>query len=250
MSPTYRGAIDDVKRSLLQPLFEKERASGAAATSLSAQAMAVRVDVALVCLYAMLLGSLVWVWNAALWLLDAIWSRRPWRYDAGRKSLIAWWNRRAITDELEGLVARALISATPLQLSLSSGKVYVGSAVEALDPSSAAKHVRIQPLMSGQRDSATGEVTYTTFYDDVVERLQAQEDRLRSFQIVIPVDKVVTVSGFDFIAYEDFLKQKTGDQSSTTPQPTATGVVHLRCSGGLIRQGHIARRRRQAKRAS
>lgn len=236
--PMYAGLVGRLNQSVFMPLFERERA--ASALPLSAAASALRADVALVCVYALVLGGLVPLWNALLKLVDRL------RFGP-QLSWGARVNRRAITDELESLLARSLIEARAVQLTIGSGKVYVGNVVETLEPSSTLKYVRILPIMSGQRDTSRGTVDYTTFYDDVIS-LGADEENVRSFELVIPVEQVVTASGFDFDAFERFLEQKEAFR-----EPPAR-LSPVRQSPRISREprsrawtGHVAARRRSAR---
>lgn len=202
--PSYNAFIDNVAAGVVLPLLEKERVSQA--VPLSQAAAKARVELAAVCIYAFILGVLTPLWNQVLRLLDFLWTRMPAATGQGRRSFLSALNRQAITDHLEGLLADALTAATPIQATLSNSKVYVGSVLESLDPASPAKYFKIQPWMSGHRSSDTGKVDFNTFYDSVLVGLDEEEAKRRAttFQLVIPIDKVVSASGFDFDAYEQF----------------------------------------------
>jgi hypothetical protein len=95
-------------------------------------------------------------------------------------------------------------------VTLSNSKVYVGSVLESLDPGSPAKYFKIQPWMSGHRGE-DGMVQFNTFYDDILSAFQADPGKraaVETFQLVIPIDKVLTASGFDVQAYERFLRER------------------------------------------
>ncbi|HEY4068365.1 MAG TPA: hypothetical protein VGM74_15800, partial [Burkholderiaceae bacterium] len=75
---------------------------------------------------------------------------------------------------------------------------------------SPAKYFKIQPWMSGYR-GADGTVTFNTFYDEILADFEADpahEAAIETFQLVIPIDKVLTASGFDVQAYERFLEER------------------------------------------
>ena len=58
------------------------------------------------------------------------------------------------------------------------------------------------------------EVNYTTFYDKILTEFEANpdtKDAVDSFQQVIPVDKVVTLSGFNLDAYVRFLAERPSE---------------------------------------
>lgn len=231
--PTYNAFIDNVAAGVVLPLLEKERVSQA--VPLSQAAARARVELAAVCIYAFILGVLTPLWNQVLRLLDFLWTRMPAATGQGRRSFLSTLNRQAITDHLEGLLADALTAATPIQATLSNSKVYVGSVLESLDPASPAKYFKIQPWMSGHRSSDTGKVDFNTFYDSVLIGLDEEEAKRRAatFQLVIPIDKVVSASGFDFDAYEQF----TIENGAVTPDlalqdsPTHVGDPQTRHLG-------------------
>ena len=124
-------------------------------------------------------------------------------------SAIERLNRRAITDELERLLYESMVHGELIQLSLDNSKVYVGL-VRSVDPIGPAKHVTLQPLISGGRDAAAGrDVEYTSYYDQVMRKVTAAEPRrrkelLRRFQIVVPLARIVTAAGFDMAAFREF----------------------------------------------
>ena len=214
--PTYGAFIDNAAADIVLPLLEKER--GSMAGALSQAAAKTRVELAAVCIHAFILGALTPLWNQVLRLFDSLWTRLPTATGQSRRSFLSALNRRAITDHLEGLLADALTAATPIQATLSNSKVYVGSVLESLDPASPAKYFKIQPWMSGHRSSDNGKVDFNTFYDTVLVGLDEEEAKRRAatFQLVIPIDKVVSASGFDFDAYEQFVLE----YGTATPDTT------------------------------
>ena len=61
---------------------------------------------------------------------------------------------------------------------------------------------------------------YTTFYDQILTEFEANpdtKDALDSFQQVIPVDKVVTLSGFNLDAYVRFLAERQSEDGDSSP---------------------------------
>jgi hypothetical protein len=61
--------------------------------------------------------------------------------------------------------------------------------------------------MSGHRGSDDGRVVFNTFYDEALDNIESDAEQQRvaaTFQLVIPIDKIVSASGFDFGAYERF----------------------------------------------
>lgn len=204
--PAYRHGYDWLNAGFLQPLLTVK-------DPLPAASILIRSHVALVCVYALLFGVSATLWGRALlWIAT--------RFDV-RLSVMA--NLNAITDPLESLLARSLLNGEAIQVTLSTGKVYVGYVLEAADPDLPTKFIRMQPLMSGQR-GADGQVEYTTFYDQILAEFAANpatQSAVDSFQQVIPVDKVVTLSGFNLDAYVHFLAESEGRLGGDPKQPTS-----------------------------
>ena len=162
------------------------------------------------CVYALFIGIVAPpVWNGAgSWLSKG----------RGRDRRVRI-NQASITDPLELLLSRSLLNGEAIQVTLSTGKVYVGYVLAAPDPDLPTKFITLQPLMSGQRNS-DGKVTYTTFYDQILTEFEANpdtKDALDSFQQVIPVDKVVTLSGFNLDAYVRFLAERQSEDGDSSP---------------------------------
>jgi hypothetical protein len=224
----YSRFVDAIASKVVLPLIEKDRTQTTLATS--PEAVRMRVDVALICLYSFLVGAFTPLWNGLLRLADAIWVRIP-THGEQRISFLAARNLRAIKDHLERLLAESLISADPIQITLSNSKVYVGTVLESIDPASPVKYFKIQPLMSGFRSSNDGRVDFNTFYDNVLAGLDEEETKRRAatFQLVIPVDKVVSAGGFDFDTYEQFVLEQGAEErdlkSQTSQQASAPAVA-------------------------
>lgn len=190
--PAYRHGFEWLYASFLKPLFTTKDA-------LPELSLTIRAHVALVCVYALAFGIV------APPILNRV--GRLWR--SGRDSRVIA-NLASITDPLELLLSRSLLNGEAIQVTLSTGKVYVGYVLEAPDPDLPTKFIKLQPLMSGQRGS-DGQVDYTTFYDRILTDFEADPDTkaaLDTFQQVVPVDKVVTLSGFNLDAYVHFLSDR------------------------------------------
>jgi hypothetical protein len=238
----YPVVIDRIATNAVLPLLEKDRISAAApATPAISQAAArARTDLAAICLYAFVFGALVPVWNLVLRFADWLWVGGFWEGGYVHRSFLSALNLRAITDQLERLITESLVTATPVQITLSNSKVYVGAVLESPDPASPAKYFKIQPWMSGHRSADTGKVDFNTFYDNVLAGLEADEAERRAatFQLVIPIDKVVSASGFDFDAYEQFVLEQgateraaAGEASLLKPGPVDVMDALARKSG-------------------
>lgn len=201
--PTYAFGVRGLSAQLVVPLLEKERSAGTTALSQTAQDL--RIEAVLACLYGFVLGVLTPVWNRVIRLADLLWMHLP--FSPPRPSFLDRLNLDAITDQLERLIAESLARKTLVQVTLNNAKVYVGSVHESLNPASPAKYFKLQPWLSGYRSSKDGRVEFNTYYDTVLASLEtsdAASEVAASFQLVIPIDKVVSASGFSLEAYEKF----------------------------------------------
>ncbi len=195
----YRDLADQLGRAVLGPLLERPPGlSGAPDPVVANQGLAVRIDVAFACAWALALGVATPALNGLVALVDRV------AYRPRGRSLISAINDASITDQFERLLAEALRASRQIQVTLSNQKVYIGWVTRSPNPHGQEKYFRIQPSMSGYRSKDDGEVQLTTFYDDILERFRDDRARLRSYEIVIPIDKIVSASGFDLAAYVEF----------------------------------------------
>ncbi len=236
-SPAYAALTGKIRVEFLVPLFDKSE-SGAVATSpeheRAVAANLVRSRVVLVCAWAFALGLTAPIWNllayTVLWVahrtvlgFDRLVRRFGWRPGAPRITLVERLIRRSITDDLERVLYEAMVHVEPVQVSLDNSKVYVGI-VHSIDPVGPAKHFTMQPLMSGGRDGGGREVRYTSFYDRIIKTVTAAEparkiELLRRFQIVVPLGRIVTASGFDMAAFKEFeLERSRADAAPVKPR--------------------------------
>jgi hypothetical protein len=233
--PAYASAIRGVTVDLVSPFLEKER--GAGSLPLSAVAQGLRIQAVFACLWGFALGVATPVWNRCIRVLDWGWTRLP--LTPRRTSFLDRLNLNAITDQMERLITESLINRTLLQVTLNNSKVYVGSVHESLNPASPAKYFKIQPWLSGYRSSEDGRVDFNTFYDKVlaaVDESDAMGEVATSFQLVIPIDKVVTASGFSLQAYEQFELERLNreDQEQEGERPPAAEPSQRMSTGGAV----------------
>lgn len=112
--------------------------------------------------------------------------------------------------DFERLILRALSTSIPLLVTLESGKCYVGWAVRGIDPTEERKYIRILPLVSGYRGEDDHRVNFTTYYDEIIAEIdRSNEHELghlesEDFEVVIPVNKIVSAHLFDLTAYTRF----------------------------------------------
>lgn len=121
---------------------------------------------------------------------------------------------------MEFLLSRSLLNGEAIQVTLSTGKVYVGYVLAVPDPVLPTKFITLQPSMSGRRDGE-GQVSYMTFYDEILMEFEANpdtRDALDLFQQVIPVGKVVTPGGFNLDAYVRFLAERHSEDGDSSPE--------------------------------
>jgi hypothetical protein len=80
---------------------------------------------------------------------------------------------RKSNDSALRAIFRATILKKDLMVTLKSNKVYVGKPYLFLweDPTQALTFIKILPIKSGYRDPTTKKVTFSTRYDDLVDRL-------------------------------------------------------------------------------
>lgn len=140
------------------------------------------------------------------------------------------WNklllRSAIkNNEFEQLIAHSFYLHKPLLITLSSGKIYVGWAVRAPNPTDhGQQYLRILPLLSGYRDQQTQVVNFMTDYLFVMNRMNnattSDFDHLspRDFEVVIPSSEISSAHFFDLVAYNHFQEGriKRKEHSSTS----------------------------------
>ncbi|HKQ30803.1 MAG TPA: hypothetical protein VJS66_05915 [Burkholderiales bacterium] len=112
-------------------------------------------------------------------------------------------------NDFERLIHTAVEKNSPLCMTVENQKVYVGFVVKTLDPTQDRKTLGILPVMSGYR-LANRRVEFTTYYSDIYDEIRnAETGRFAhltpdDFEIVIPVDKIVSANMFDILAYEEF----------------------------------------------
>lgn len=114
-------------------------------------------------------------------------------------------------NELELLTKASWEHGILLNISLKSGKSYVGW-VTTLQKPSKSTYITLLPAFSGYRSSDTKELTFTTQYLDLyaefIKTGKYQSLNDMNFQIVINTDEVISASIFDIEVYELFNSDK------------------------------------------
>ena len=224
----YRPIATGVIDGFVSPLLERTSASG---TPIDSKATAaIRVDLAFACGWALLLGLATPLFNRLVAAIYAGWTLLT-AVDERPRSLVSAVNYLSITDQFEMLLADALRRAGQIQCTLSNQKVYVGWVTQSPNPLGQEKYFRIQPSMSGFRSKDDGRVTFTTYYDDILQKYKTDPERLRWYEIVIPMDKIVSAAGFDLTAYVEFQKKPRAEPAApdkpNETQLSGNVTVHL-----------------------
>ncbi len=114
-------------------------------------------------------------------------------------------------DLIELLLAESVERQIYVELSLKSGKSYIGFALNTGLGVNSESDIAIIPALSGYRSHDTHELEITTDYApvilDSVERGQDLED-LRDFRIVFPLSEVVSARLFDEDVYRRFQQDR------------------------------------------
>ncbi len=149
----------------------------------------------LACIYSVALSpAMVLLSNALIWLF-------------GLKS---WFLRRAIQyDDLERILFDAQQDEIPISLTIANRKVYIGFPLESPDPHAAGKSISLMPLISGYRDKDTLKLVLTTDYIPIYDKAKTASQKYDEFRLVIPVDQVVSIGFFDFVAYKQFQNNRS-----------------------------------------
>lgn len=109
--------------------------------------------------------------------------------------------KAAQENELEEFLLEAVALLRTVSITLTAGKVYVGIVLTTPEPKTDRRVITLLPYMSGYREEK-GQVVFTTFYDQFYqEPTDADAER---FRLVLPLDKMQSISYFDMEIYERF----------------------------------------------
>lgn len=107
--------------------------------------------------------------------------------------------------ELMGVfVTEAIGTGRPVEVSLDTGKVYIGQIIQSGIGMNSQFELMIVPSLSGYRDHETNELIITHSY------LQARLEKYQDWQdlkIVMSLSRIVSVRYFDSCLYEKFSNQ-------------------------------------------
>jgi hypothetical protein len=127
-------------------------------------------------------------------------------------------------NDFEKLLIRAFLENMPILLTLDNNKVYVGWVVAAPNPIHTRRAVRILPLLSGYRDSETHQVKFVTDYFEIFELISNGKTEglnhlsAADFEVVLPVDSIISSHLFDLLVYEHFQSQEKNLLLDSQPQ--------------------------------
>jgi len=126
--------------------------------------------------------------------------------------------------ELECFLWAITVRGLAAMVTTDSGKVYIGNSVEMPRPGHDKEFIRLEPLLSGYRDS-TQQFHPTTSYL-WVGSLQSGQNLLREdFDIVIPVDRVSSVHSFDLQTYASKYQPSAAASAAITVAPNQLASV-------------------------
>lgn len=166
------------------------------------------LDALAICTVALLLGVFGW---------------RPLNYLLPSEKLL----QRAVRDhDVERLLLNALRRGMPVAVTMENRKVYVGFLTTTVDPLQPRRTISLLPMRSGYRDNADGTLRFTTDYHQLFATELDQQEQLKhlnldDFEIIVPADRVQSISLFDFEAYEAFAREE--GRVSEWPGPKAEG---------------------------
>lgn len=122
---------------------------------------------------------------------------------------------KRLGNELEIILKASFDKNKLLQLTLNSGKVYVGWVKELPIPS-VSNYVRIIPAISGYRTNKTNEIVFTSqylkVYSEYIEEGRIVNLNDLSSDLILDLNCVIGVSFFDLEMYERFNKLKNNDE--------------------------------------
>lgn len=126
-------------------------------------------------------------------------------------------------DDLESLLLEAAVQFKSIAITTTTKKVYVGLVLQTPEPRTGRRMIALLPFMSGYRTDL-GKVTFTTFYDQIYadRALERDDEESNDFRLILPVDKVVSVSFFDTETYAKF------NAASPAPAPRRLKVGDMR----------------------
>jgi hypothetical protein len=148
------------------------------------------------------------------------------------------WAQIRSLGTLNRLLLQSQDEGMPVQLTLDSGKVYIGMVASITDPDKEADFITVVPMYSGHRDERN-QMRLTTDYEAVYNALRAGRakdlglpgDWLSQFALAIKADTIISATKFSLATYSMF--NPDWRNSITASHPTSHGSV----SGGSTPRG-------------
>lgn len=172
-----------------------------------------------------------------------------WRYHHWPFRLNKFEALRAVaerTDELLLLLLDAPAMERPILLTLKNGKVYAGFVLEIAHLGPEVPYVKLLPTVSGYRTEGDLFLELRTVYDDsinLIAKVRARqatatdEDAIRSLQIVVRRDEILTASFFNNALYERHKKERPPRDGGNAGETMAAVLILGRWVRRLMRRG-------------
>ena len=117
-------------------------------------------------------------------------------------------------DFIEVFIQESITDRFPVELSLKTGKSYVGFVMESQLTAMPMPHdvdIVLLPMLSGYRKEETRELEFKTNYYLIYSTESSTESDLKKFRIVIPRSALVSVRQFDIEIYKKFQSLKSNN---------------------------------------
>ena len=124
------------------------------------------------------------------------------QFQAQRKAAMA------AADQISLIIDQAILESRFVEVSLASGKSYVGSPIQGTFGHRDDGDVAIIPVASGYRDNETQALVMTTNYAPAINSLS--DRKLESLKVAFPMRDVVSARLFDQALYVTFLDTQPG----------------------------------------
>ncbi|MCZ0945197.1 MAG: hypothetical protein OXJ53_19260 [Gammaproteobacteria bacterium] len=124
------------------------------------------------------------------------------QFQAQRKAAMA------AADQISLIIDQAILESRFVEVSLASGKSYVGSPIQGTFGHRDDGDVAIIPVASGYRDNETQALVMTTNYAPAINSLP--DRKLESLKVAFPMRDVVSARLFDHALYVTFLDTQPG----------------------------------------
>lgn len=129
-------------------------------------------------------------------------------------------------NELERLVKDSVLSGTTIQVTLSSGKVYIGFCEETPIPQKT-NYLTISPILSGYRDAQKKLIITTDYFkvvEDFIKKIEKDEGVLLdeitlNTDIVIKQDEIISAGIYEQDIFDMFNKPKPKVKPKPKPKP-------------------------------